>query len=468
MRTLPVTEFRRLDLNSEEVGVPVRTLMANAGRALADEADAMAPDGRIVLLCGKGNNGGDGYAACVELQSRGRDAISIAVEPPTGAESIHFRDRCHGVVPWSDFDGERPALAVDCLLGSGIQGDPRPPYDAAIDWLNDQRAAGVPVLACDIPSAFQVPADATVTFHAAKEGMTEANSGRIVMTDIGIPPEAATQIGFGDLAVGYPRASAASHKGQNGVVLVVGGGPYTGAPYYASVAAYRAGADLVPAFIPAKAAAAVRCYGPEPIVHDAGTDHLDDAGADAVIEFLPKATALLIGPGLGRHPETLAAVQRILTAAADAGLPVVIDADGLQGIPDAYWKQHGNRTVITPHAREFRDLAGSEATDEAVASFAAHSGCVVVRKGAADVIAAPNRIKHCPRGHPAMTVGGTGDVLAGAIAAVVSRGADPFDAAAAGTYLVNVAGEAAARELGDGLTALDVADHIPAILARLG
>lgn len=468
MRFLPVKEFRRLDLNSEEMGVPVVALMQNAGKALADEAARMAPEGPVVILCGKGNNGGDGFAAAKRLGSR---AHVVVVEPPRSPESKGCLESWTGARHhWAEVSQvPKPALIVDCLLGSGLVSTPRPPYDAAIAWINDQDA---PVLACDTPSGLGTPvavqADVTVTFHAAKEDMDERNSGRIVVADIGIPPAAETDVGFGDLAVGYPRANAASHKGQNGTVLIVGGGPFTGAPYYASVGAYRAGADLVAAFIPAEAAAAVRCYGPEPIVHDAGPGvHLGPESIAAIAAFMPRATALLIGPGLGHHTETLAAVSAILGLAADAQFPTVIDADALQAIPEAYWSANGERTILTPHAREFLGLAREEPTKDSVARFAAKTGAVVVAKGAVDWVASPKRTKACRRGHPTMTVGGTGDVLAGAIAAVLARGATPMDAALAGIYMTNVAGEMAGAELGAGAVALDIADHIPAVLARL-
>lgn len=444
----------------------VQELMDRAGRALADAAQAMAPEGRIVLLCGKGNNGGDGYAACMHLQAAGREAICIALEPPVSNASRHFHDRCHGVHAWTDFDHAQADLVVDCLLGSGVVGDPRPPYDAAIEWINAQPS----VLACDVPSAFQVQADATVTFHAAKEGMTPQNSGRITVTDIGIPPAAAERVGFGDLAVGYPPTDPDGHKGDRGRLLIVGGGPFTGAPYYAAVGAYRTGVDLALVYAPHAAAEHIRGYGPEAVVHDAGDgNHLDAGGVQVILDALPDVDALVIGPGLGNHPETLAATKTILDAAAENELPVVIDADGLDAVTQEYLQANGKRTILTPHGKEFQDLSGSDnADDESVVAYAKAHGVTVVRKSKVDVIAAPERTKTCHRGHPTMTVGGTGDVLAGSIGALLAMGADAFDAAWAGTYLVNVAGELAGEELAMGATALDVADHIPAVLARLG
>lgn len=466
MRVLSVKEFRRLDLNSEEMGVSVMTLMDNAGRALADAASRMADGGRIVILCGKGNNGGDGYAACKHLQNAGVDAVCVAIEPPIGSESKHYRSLCHGVVEWAEFEVSSFTLAIDCLLGSGVSGKPRPPYGAAITWLNSQSQ----VLACDIPSAFAVRADATVTFHAAKEGMTEKNSGRIIVADIGIPTEAEEQVGFGDLSVAYPAIQLDGHKGDHGRVLIVGGGPFTGAPYYAAVGAYRTGADLAIVFAPHDAAEHIRGYGPEPVVHDAGRSvHLDVEGANAVFAALENADVLVLGPGLGDHPDTMRMATKILEEAAIQGIPCVIDADGLDAVTPELLESNGHRMVLTPHAREFLDLTGAESSEEEIVrAFAQEQGVTIVRKGAVDVIATPGRTKTCHRGHPTMTVGGTGDVLAGSIGALLALGASPFDAACGGAYLLGVAGENAAKELGMGATALDIADHIPATLARLG
>ncbi len=475
MRILPVKEFRRFDLNSEEMGVPVATLMANAGAALGSEANAMAPSGPILVLCGKGNNGGDGYAAAALLQQKGRDVTVIEVAPPSGTESKAAQARClqQSLHDWGTFDrAMRPSLVVDCVLGSGIAGEPRGDAADAIAWINEAHAGDVLVLSCDVPSGFpsslRVTPDVTVTFHAAKEGMDEGTCGRIVVTDIGIPPEAEQRIGFGDLSVGYPIAKGGSHKGDNGRVLVVAGGPFTGAPYYAAVGAYRTGADLVQAYMPVETATAVRNYGPEPIVHDAGPGrHLGPAGVGPILDALPNADVLLIGPGLGTHRETLEAVGRILQEAGQRRMHVVIDADGLDGVPDDYWAENGPRTIVTPHRQEFADLTGTPASPDAARAWSLETGAVVVLKGAIDWVACGDRVRECHRGHPTMTVGGTGDVLAGAIAAILARGASPCDAACAGAYLLGVAGERAAKELGAGAVALDIADHIPGVLALL-
>lgn len=463
-----------MDLNSAEMGVPVLELMDNAGKALADAVQGMQPDGPVVLLCGKGNNGGDGYAAAKHLLEAGTAVHCIAIHPPAGSESRHYHDALPDdvVESWNAFKKrrkEKAGLVVDCILGSGIRGDPRPPYDAAIHWINRQRA---PVVSCDIPSGMgstaAVKPDATVTFHARKEGMDRENSGKITVVDIGIPARAAEEVGIGDLEIAYTAPGAQGHKGDNGRILVVGGGPYAGAPHYAGIAAYRTGADLVLAHIPKSAADTVRSWGPDLLVHDAGAGAiLRPDGIDGILDALPSASALVIGPGLGQDPDTLEAVRAILRRAARHHTPTVIDADGLDAVTTAYLKQNGRRTVLTPHGGEFKDLAGRKGTRRNVEAYAAKHRTVVLRKGPEDLISDGRRTRRCSRGHPTMTVGGTGDVLAGCVATLLGKGADPFEAACAAAYLVGVAGETAAESWSWGATATDVAHAIPSVLRRL-
>ncbi len=481
---LPLAEFRRLDLNAEEHGVTVGQLMLRAGAALASGAADLqgVRPGAAVFLCGRGNNGGDGFAAAANLITRGQRAVVVLAEagrPIRGQAARDFLAALPAdvVLDWGKLTAnQRRELAaagvlVDCLLGSGIRGEAREPYASMIRWINRQRASGVPVLACDIPSGLGTPvevaADRTVTFHSEKEGMG-ATCGEIQVAPIGIPRAAATDVGIGDLLVGYARPETTSHKGDNGVLLIVGGGPYRGAPHYAGMAAYRAGVDLVQVWAPDAAARVIESWGPDLLVHAAcAGGRLTMEGATAVEAALSRASALLLGPGLGQHPETRRAAASILAAAAAAGLPTVVDADGLDSVDPALLARHGTRMVLTPHAREFVDLGPRSASEAAVHGYARRHGVVVLRKGAVDVISDGVRKRRCRRGHPTMTVGGTGDVLAGTVGALLAKGASPFDASCAAAYLVGVAGELAAKELSFGATATDVLERIPAVLLRM-
>ncbi|HUR24582.1 MAG TPA: NAD(P)H-hydrate dehydratase [Candidatus Thermoplasmatota archaeon] len=481
-------EARRLDLNAAELGVPVERLMANVGKALAKELARHARKGEgVLLLCGKGNNGGDGFAAAAELQAMGRQAWVVLAGPPaaiaSAAARAHFArlDRSR-ITAWTG----RPATAwsrvrvvADCLIGSGLAGAPRPPYDAMVRWLDARRRAGAIVVSCDVPSglgtAIAVRPTATVALHRAQEGLTRSNAGRLVVASIGMPARAA-DIGFGDLAAGYPGVRHDSHKGDNGTVLVVGGsGALPGAPYYVSLGSYRTGADLVHVATPPAVAAVLRTWSPAPIVHAVGHgradpgdgDHLAQGGLPSIARLMERCSAVVVGPGLGRHPSTLTATRAVLAEAADRALPTVVDADGLDALDEALLARHGPRMVLTPHAREFQDLAGRAAGRANVVAYAARHGVTVLRKSAVDVVSDGRRTRECRRGHPTLTVGGTGDVLAGITGALLAKGAAPFEAACAASYLLKSAGEVAASLRSYGASASDVAEAIPSVLTRL-
>ncbi len=468
---LPLKEFRRLDLNSEELGVPIRTMMARAGKALAEAAREARGDRHIILLCGKGNNGGDGFAAAGFLQrwEIPYDVVLLEPEARIGGATAAYLE----LVPkerrqaWkgSRRAAWRGAMVLDCMLGSGIRGRPRAPYDAAITWAN--RHAGH-LIACDIPSghgsALAVQPNQTITFHARKEGMTKATCGDIVVAPIGIPKAAETEVGLGDLDAGVVRPERDSHKGDNGRVLIVGGGPFTGAPHYAGMAALRSGADLVHVATCHDAAVVIRSWGPDLMVHDVCEGNtLAPVALPAIEALLARVDAVVVGPGLGTGDAARDLARETIAAARLLGKTIVVDADGLDALTPELL---GPGMVLTPHGREFQDLTQWKPTQANVTRYARDHDVVVLRKGPEDVIAG-ERTKVCRRGHPAMTVGGTGDVLAGAVGALLAKGATAFDAACAAAYLVGSAGEIAAEMRSIGITASDVIEALPLVLRRL-
>jgi hydroxyethylthiazole kinase-like uncharacterized protein yjeF len=467
-------ERRRVDLNSEELGVPVEALMANAGKALAKELARHAGKGEpVLLLCGKGNNGGDGLAAAAELGRLGRHPRVLLAEPPASAAArAHLARVRDADVPVERWTGRPPKakarVLADCLLGSGLAGEPRGPYAAMVRWLNARRKAGAVVVSCDVPSGLgtrvAVRPTVTVALHDAQPGLV----GKVVVAPIGIP-RAAFGIGFGDLAAGYPPVGHDSHKGDNGIVLAVAGSlPLAGAAHYVAMGAYRTGADLVHVAAPPDAAQAIRSWGPEAVVHAVGRGgHLTVDALPAIEALMDRCTALAVGPGLGRHPSTVQAARAVLAAAADRGLPTVLDADGLDALDDGLLARHGARMVLTPHAREFLDLSGAKATRANVVAYARRHGVTILRKSSVDVVADGTQVRECSRGHPTLTAGGTGDVLTGIVSALLAKGAAPFDAACAASYLLKASGEVAASVRSYGATASDVAEAVPSILARL-
>jgi ADP-dependent NAD(P)H-hydrate dehydratase / NAD(P)H-hydrate epimerase len=476
-------DVRILDLNSAWHGVPPSRLMEAAGRAVADVALRRFRPRRVLVVAGLGNNGGDGAVAAHHLAQAGcAVTVLYAGDPATvrTPEARLARDRLDArrvrVERWRSLERLREHvsdsdLVVDALLGVGVAGPLREPARTIVRALN---AARRPLLSIDVPTglggALAVRPRATVTFHARKRGMSTATCGTILVRDIGIPA-AAHGIGPGDLAVAYRRPHAQSHKGQNGRVLVVGGGPYTGAPLLACLAAARTGADLVHLLAPRRAAAAAEAHTPDLIVHPGQGDRgLVEADADEAIRILPRFDALLIGPGLGRDAAAHRTAARILMAARSAHVPTVADADVLRVIGRDPRLLVGRPTVCTPHTREFQDLTGrrlapsSDARAEAVGREARRLRTTILLKAPTAIVADSQRSKLGRAHPPGATAGGLGDVLAGAAAALLAKGAEPFRAACGASFRTGPAARAAFTTRSWGLRAPDVIEAIPDVL----
>jgi NAD(P)H-hydrate epimerase len=474
-------EMRVLDANARHYGVSILDLMERAGRGVADVVlrDFHAGGKRVLVLCGTGNNGGDGFVAARYLANDAAVAVLLARDPDAVATDPARRNlerlpqKVDLAVAAPPFDAllRDADVVVDALLGIGVQGELREPYASLVAAL---AACGKPVVAVDVPSGFGTdrafrPA-ATVTMHDVKEGMTEANCGAIHVVDIGIPPEVEERVGPGEFLL-YPRPDPESHKGQNGRVLVVGGGPYTGAPGLAALAAYRMGADLVHVATPARAHPIVASFSPNLIVHALEGDGRrfvpDDV--DRLHALLPLADAVVVGPGAGDAEETKETLRRFLAA---ADVPVVVDADGLVAVAEDPECLKGKAGVVTPHAREFADLAGESLPEDAakrkdaVRTLARRLGVAVLLKGRTDVISDGERVKVNPTGNAAMTVGGTGDVLAGLVGALLAKGVAPYDAARMAAFANGTAGDMAFEEVSYGMVSSDLLAYVPRVLKR--
>lgn len=291
-----------LDINSEHLGVPIDALMENAGEAVAETImNELGTGKKIAVVCGVGNNAGDGFVTARNLM-RHNDVTVLLANPPaeirTDAAKRAFEKVKHISsssvgVNFSNFD-----IVVDALLGTGTIKEVREPYRTLINRINDSRTY---VVSIDVPSGLgtdiQVEADLTVTFTGIKEGMNEDNSGRIVLQDIGIPADAKRFIGPGEL-IYYPVRSPDAHKGESGRLLIVGGGPFTGAPALAGLAAYRMGVDLVNIATPWMSYAPIASYSPNLVVHRLSGDVLNLSDVSRIMELMKCSDALLIGPGL--------------------------------------------------------------------------------------------------------------------------------------------------------------------------
>ena len=474
-QAIPPEEVKVLDQNASFLGVRTITLMENAGAAVAQVIVGLSkPESRVVVVCGRGNNGGDGFVTARHLSTKGLHADVVLAEPPHTISSDIARvnlDRVRDKLREPTlFDPKQYDFIVDAMLGIGLQGRPREPYSRFIKMLNASRRR---IVSVDVPSGWpsdqQIHPDVTVTLHAPKTGMTPKNSGKIVVVDIGIPKDAETYCGPGDFAL-LPRRRKDAHKGDAGRVLVIGGGPYTGAPAFTGMAAMRSGVDLTFVATPENAALPVSVYSLNLIVRPLKGEILSQEHVPELVDFAKGMNVLAIGPGLGDEKETLAAIQEIIRRVS---CMLVIDADaiGACGLNSRILK--GKSGVITPHSGEFRKLTGkilpSEDMDRRtsmVKDAAARLKMTMLLKGPTDIISDGTYTKLNRVHNDAMTVGGTGDVLTGVVAGILAQKTSPFAAARMGAFATGLAGNLAFEEKSYGLLATDVIDKIPFVLRR--
>lgn len=481
-----------VDANAAALGVPRKQLMESSGNAIAREVRAASdPGDEVALVCGRGNNGGDAFVAARFLADR--DVTVHLLGRPESIGTTIARENWEAlraseisiasVGDSAEIDLGSPDVVVDAMLGTGVAGALREPARTATERINASTAtAGTTVIAVDVPSGIDadtgeptggegsiaVDADRVVTFHDAKPGLARIEAS-VTVADIGIPAAAERYTGPGDLH-GLGR-DPDSHKGENGEVLVVGGGPYTGAPALSARAALRAGADLVRVACPASVADEVQGYSADLIVRELPGDALAPDHLRRVADLAADQDVVVIGPGMGDSEGSLELARRFL---ADFSGRAVVDADALRVVPEV---ETDAELICTPHQGELRGMGGETAADpderaELVREFAAEVGHTLLVKGRYDVIAgraigvnaadddggATVRLNRT--GNPGMTVGGTGDVLAGTVGALAARTA-PFEAAAAGAYVNGLAGDAAAEDNGHGLVATDLIDRLP-------
>jgi NAD(P)H-hydrate epimerase len=336
---------------------------------------------------------------------------------------------------------ERADVIIDALLGIGASGTLKEPLDTLVAMANGSRAS---IIAADVPTPC-IRVDRICAFHRAK-----GEGARVI--DIGIPAEAECCVGPGDLTL-VPARDPAAHKGVGGTVLIIGGGPYQGAPYLAGLGALRAGADIVriasPVFEPVPDLIYERLEGSR-----IGKEHIE-----RLIELAERADVVVCGNGLGTES------HEVVQAVAPHCRRAVFDADALR-LPAPVASEE---TIYTPHAGEFARITGTTLPDDLISRAWAARGAglagTVLLKGQVDIITDGKRIRFNRTGHPAMTVGGTGDVLAGVAGGLLCN-LPAFDAACIAAYVNGKAGEAVAAERGGGILASDLVDRIPSVLFR--
>ncbi|MBN2014641.1 MAG: NAD(P)H-hydrate dehydratase [Candidatus Altiarchaeota archaeon] len=448
----PTELSKAVDMNSSYLGVDRLMLMENAGREVAIHGREF---NSIAVFAGLGNNGGDGLVAARHLSGLGKRVKIYTLSGNRSRECqknfdivkridsievevVRDSQDC-GKISLSGFD-----LVVDSLLGVGVRGELREPIKSLVDIINKTKAHKIAV-DCPTPG---VKADLTLSFHVAKTPNSK-------VVDIGIPQEAEYCCGPGDVFLALPERHGSEHKGDFGRLLVVGGSKdFVGTPTLVGEAALRTGADLAVICCPSYVAARMP-FNPDLIIHPLDSElYLQKHDVDRILGL--DFDCLVVGNGLGTEEETYYALKKLLKG---VDKPIVLDADALKLMKTKHLKEN---FILTPHAREFELLFGVYPEDRkaVVEECAKKTGCVILLKGAVDVISDGRETKLNRTGNAGMTVGGTGDVLAGIVGALACK-AESFRAACAGAFLSGLSGDLAYRKLDYSFTATDCIERIP-------
>jgi ADP-dependent NAD(P)H-hydrate dehydratase / NAD(P)H-hydrate epimerase len=506
MRVLNAAQMREADRRTiDEIGIPSLVLMENAGRQVVAAMEAIYADlleRQVAVVCGRGNNGGDGFVVARTLVQRGVDVSVFVLGPISDVRgdarvNLEILGRL-GVTVIEVSDGQAwelhlsevrdCTLIVDAIFGTGLNA----PVTGLIESvIADINASSIPVVSIDLPSGLSadssemrgesIEAETTVTLAAPKLPLVlppaETRAGDIVIADIGIPSDVLDSVEGPRIEL-MTRSSARehitprtadSHKGDYGHVLIVGGSRgKTGAAHLSGIGALRSGAGLVTIATAASCQAIVAGMAPEYMTIGLDeTDYgLDPEGVDRLLEMARDVVA--VGPGLGQAPATQSFIKALVDRAT---CPLVIDADGLNafsGDPDRLTGREGRDIIITPHPGEMARLVGMS-TDEVQASrleiarnFAVSHHLYVVLKGHRTLVATPDgKVFINPTGNPGMSTGGTGDVLTGMVSAWLAHLLDAEAACKVAVYLHGMAGDLAEADEGEiAMTAGDLAAHI--------
>jgi len=499
------------DYNCEYLGLSRLCLMESAGKSLAEEVGKIAvytfsKPVKVVIFTGSGGNGGDGFVAARYLLNRGYEVDIYMLKDNIRSEQSRInleilenmkprlsRLNIYNLKTLDDINSCEVAktsdsefIIVDGLLGTGIKGKLQTNIKRAIEVINDSKGIKISV---DVPSGMDplngevsdlaVVPDYTISFHKIKTGVRNAEEevvGGLVTADIGIPFEAEYFVNYGDF-LRLKNRDSTSHKGNNGRLLIVGGsGDYSGAPAIAGMAAIGTGCDLVYVAAPFNAAQAIKSTSPDLIVKSLDGDKLSLSHLDEILELSDKVDAVLIGPGAGIDDETSKLLNVLVTKIKK---PIVLDADSLKQVELSLIKNRDDM-ILTPHIFEFKsffnvsndlkldiDSYDFKKVDENITEFQQISRQIkasVIVKGQYDLILSGTKFRINKSGNSGMTVGGTGDALAGIAAGLLSQGLSSFDSACLAAFVNGVAGDVAFDEKGNGFSATDLVSHIGSVI----
>lgn len=483
-----------IDANAEALGIPKSSLMENAGHCLAEHIIKILNPCEVSIFAGTGGNGGDGFVAARYLLNKGFKVNVSLLADPSQIKSKESRLnwevlkkinsdltnlKINVIKDSSYLQITDSTVIIDALLGTGVEGTLKEPIASAVDIINDSNAIKIAV---DIPTGIDpytgkifdkaVKADTTITFHKTKLGFTSAKKeyiGDVHVCDIGIPYEAEIFTGPGDL-LRLKKRSKDSHKGQNGKILIIGGNKdYSGAPAIAALSSLKTGADLAIVASPSSINNALRSYSPDLIVKNLSKDFITLNDVDKILDIYNNVDSLVIGCGMGLENETGEALNYLLSKIQK---PAVIDADALKLIDINLIGNDKKNIVLTPHAKEFKKLLNTEIPEKLrnrikiIQKASKSYNSTIVLKGAVDIIVNNDEFRLNSTGNPGMTVGGTGDCLAGLIGGLLAQYHTGYEAAFLGTYINGIAGDIAASKYGYNYTATDLLKFIPIILRK--
>ena len=505
MKLYSAREMTRADNGAQELGISGTVLMERAGAAMAGEIlERYTPRRlrrlglRALAVCGGGNNGGDGFVIARELYRAGVEVAVIATkdeysgDPATNLEILrNLGVEIYGPEELDDLLGGT-GLVVDALLGTGFSGEVR---EKEAGWIRQLNRAGVTTVAVDVPSGVDgstgevqgeaVEADLTVCAHAAKIGCVispgREHAGEVSTVDIGIPPEADVEpaVGWTDgpsIRGLIPRTEEPAHKYSAGALLVIAGSKgVTGAPVMVVEGAQRTGCGIVFLATPGSAAPDVDLRLTEALVYGTPEDdsgQMTSGALDQVLEHAGRASAVVIGPGMGTGDEGTKLVEGILQ---EVEAPVLVDADAISNLAgsDALSRREAP-TIITPHPGELSRLMQSGTKElqarrlSSATEAAEKHGCCVLLKGSDTIIADGERTSVNSTGNVALATAGTGDLLSGVIGALLSRGMDVYDAARAGAWIHGRAAELWLEKTGQPAESLVATGLLPFIPWAVG
>jgi hydroxyethylthiazole kinase-like uncharacterized protein yjeF len=492
-------EMSILDNNAEWLGIPKSHLMECAGYSLANEVinrGYLKKNSKVAIFCGTGNNGGDGFVVARHLSTFGVKSLVILLGMSNNIRTeeaklnwniitIVIKDSTDLVSIGKMIKGDKKYhLIIDGLLGTGIKGKLREPIASTIDLINNisnEEQSRIKVISIDIPSGFDpntgkvldkaIRADLVVTFHKQKVGMEAPNEymKEILEKSIGIPPEADLFVGKGDLLPTLKYRKVDAYKGQFGKILVIGGSKnYSGAPTYTSLTAINFGCDLVITYVPEVVGDVVRSYSPNLIVRTKPGNWLNKKALEEIKELATWADTIVIGPGLGLEKETEDLLVDLCTFLKENKKSYVIDADGLKLIKNHMDLVKSQNVILTPHAGELKIMADIDLPPydqigkrgDVIYKFAKKNEVVLLVKGPYDYITNGHKLKINKTGCPEMSIGGTGDVLAGLCASFLATKNDPFKSACSAAFLNGYIGEFSKKTMGNRFTAVDMINNI--------